>query len=77
MAVIGEIHIQAHKESRLTVEELLEAVFSLHCSSWLYRADISVLWLADISRVEAGSNTSTVVLQVVGGGKKGTQCLGV
>jgi hypothetical protein len=28
-------------------------------------------------RVEAGSNTSTVALRVVGGDKKGTQCLGV
>jgi hypothetical protein len=27
--------------------------------------------------VEAGSNTSTVVLRVVGGDEKGTQCLGV
>jgi hypothetical protein len=30
-----------------------------------------------ISRVEAGSNTSTVALLVVGGDEKGTQCLGV
>jgi hypothetical protein len=29
------------------------------------------------SRVEAGSNTSTVALQVVGGDEKGTKCLGV
>jgi hypothetical protein len=29
------------------------------------------------SRVEVGSNTSTVALQVVGGDEKGTQCLGV
>jgi hypothetical protein len=29
------------------------------------------------SRVEAGSNTSTVVLRVVGGDEKGTQCLRV
>jgi hypothetical protein len=28
-------------------------------------------------RVEAGSNTSTVALRVVGGDEKGTQCLGV
>jgi hypothetical protein len=27
--------------------------------------------------VEAGSNTSTVALRVVGGDEKGTQCLGV
>jgi hypothetical protein len=29
------------------------------------------------SRVEAGSNTSTVALRVVGGSEKGTQCLEV
>jgi hypothetical protein len=27
--------------------------------------------------MEAGSNTSTVALRVVGGGEKGTQCLGL
>jgi hypothetical protein len=32
---------------------------------------------SDSSRVEAGSNTSTVDLRVVGGDKKGTKCLGV
>jgi hypothetical protein len=31
----------------------------------------------ELSRVEAGSNTSTVNLRVVGGDEKGTQCLGV
>jgi hypothetical protein len=30
-----------------------------------------------IPRVEAGSNTSTVALLVVGGDKNGTQCLGI
>jgi hypothetical protein len=30
-----------------------------------------------VSRVEAGSNTSTVALRVVGGDGKGTQCLGL
>jgi hypothetical protein len=29
------------------------------------------------SHVEAGSNISTVVLRVVGGDEKGTQCLGL
>jgi hypothetical protein len=29
------------------------------------------------AHMEAGSNTSTVVLWVIGGNKKGTQCLGV
>jgi hypothetical protein len=30
-----------------------------------------------VTRVEAGSNTSTVALRIVGGDEKGTQCLGV
>jgi hypothetical protein len=30
-----------------------------------------------VSRVEAVSNTSTVALRVVGGDKKGTECLGI
>jgi hypothetical protein len=29
------------------------------------------------SRMEPGSNTSTVALRVVGGNEKGTQCLGI
>jgi hypothetical protein len=29
------------------------------------------------NRVEAGSNTSTIALRIVGGNEKGTQCLGV
>jgi hypothetical protein len=33
--------------------------------------------LASQSRAEAGSNTSTVALRVVGGDERGTQCLGV
>jgi hypothetical protein len=56
------IHIQTHKDSRLTAEELLEVVFSLQYSSRIYRVDISVLWLAYISCVEAGSNTSIIAL---------------
>jgi hypothetical protein len=31
----------------------------------------------DIPRLDAGSNTSTVALQIIGGDDKGTQCLGV
>jgi hypothetical protein len=32
---------------------------------------------ASLNPVEAGSNTSTVALRVIGGDEKGTQCLGV
>jgi hypothetical protein len=31
----------------------------------------------EVFRVEAGSNTTTVALRVLGGDEKGTQCLGV
>jgi hypothetical protein len=34
-------------------------------------------WVISSSRVEAGSNTSTVAQRVVEGDEKGTQCLGV
>jgi hypothetical protein len=33
--------------------------------------------LVSVSRVEAGSNTSTVALRVVGADEKETQCLGI
>jgi hypothetical protein len=46
-----------------TIEELLEAVFSVGSAPRLYRED---------SRPESGSNTSTVTLRVVGGDEKGS-----
>jgi hypothetical protein len=38
-ANIGEIHIQTHRESRLTGGELLEAEFSLRSNPKLYKED--------------------------------------
>jgi hypothetical protein len=38
---------------------------------------MKVRLLDENSHVEAGSNTSTVALRVVGGDEKGIQCLGV
>jgi hypothetical protein len=55
---------------RATIEILLEAVFSL---SQLQVYIIRPTELREITRVEAGSNTSTVTLRVVGGDEKGTQ----
>jgi hypothetical protein len=42
-----------------------------------YKYKIDTLHLGEtVWLVEAGSNTSTVALRVVGGDEKGTQCLG-
>jgi hypothetical protein len=41
------------------------------------RAEVLYPGPVNIPHVEAGSNTSTVALQVVGGDEKKTQCLGV
>jgi hypothetical protein len=39
--------------------------------------NITLTLTSSDSRVEEGSNTSTVALRVVGGDEEGTQCLGV
>jgi hypothetical protein len=59
----------------LTVEIFLEAVFSMLPMPRLY-IEATSRSLPD-SCVKAGSNTSTVVLQVVRGGEKGTKFLEV
>jgi hypothetical protein len=56
-------------DTHVTVEDLLEAVFSVLSVPRLYIED--QLPLGD-TRVEAGSNTSTVTLRVVGGDEKGS-----
>jgi hypothetical protein len=38
---------------------------------------VAYLLKAELTRLEAGSNTSTVALRVVGGDENGTQCLGL
>jgi hypothetical protein len=43
------------------------------CRGYITRTSSSVVVEA---RVEAGSNSSTVALRIVGGDEKGTQCLG-
>jgi hypothetical protein len=61
-----------------TTEELSEAVFSVRSVPRLYNDEtLTLIRREAVSRVEAGSNTSTVALRVVGGDEKGTQCLGV
>jgi hypothetical protein len=56
-----------------TIEGLLRAVFAVRSVPRLYSEEPRP---AAFSRVEAGSNNSTVVLRVVGGDEKGTQYLG-
>jgi hypothetical protein len=53
-----------------TIAQLLEAVFSMRSAPRLLKESVLKLEGRD-SRVEAGSNTSTVALRVVGGDKKG------
>jgi hypothetical protein len=58
-----------------TTEELLEAVFAMHCSVKLYREGQQDQNCEHY--VEAGTNTSSIALQVVEGDKKGMLCLGI
>jgi hypothetical protein len=60
-------HVPAATDNHSTLEVLLETVFSTRYVQRNYK---------ERTRVEAGSNTSTVALRVVGEGEKGTQCLG-
>jgi hypothetical protein len=59
-------HVRAAKNTHTTIELLLEAVFSARSVQSGYKEDN---W-SDTVRVEAGSNTSTVTLRVVGGDEK-------
>jgi hypothetical protein len=63
-------------DTRATVEELLEAVFSVQSVPVLYKED-QLLLAVSPPCVEEGSNTSTVALTVEGGEEKGTKCLGI
>jgi hypothetical protein len=60
----------------MTIEELLKAVFSVGSAPRLHNEDPRLAGRG-VSRVEVGSNTSTVALRVVGGDRKGTQYLGL
>jgi hypothetical protein len=53
---------------RNATEELLEVVFSLLFILRCYKQGKSILWL--VSHMEAGWNTSTVALRVVGGDER-------
>jgi hypothetical protein len=57
------------------MKELLGEVFSMESVPRLYISRTSGTMTSErrLSRVEAGSNTSTVALRVVGGDEKGTQ----
>jgi hypothetical protein len=52
------------------MEELLEAVFSVRLMPELYNE--AAITKESFTRVEAGSNTSTMILRVVGGDEKGS-----
>jgi hypothetical protein len=61
----------AATDTQATTEQLLEAVFSVRSVPKIYK----VYQLPSVSRdvrVEAGLNTSTVTLRVVGGDEKGS-----
>jgi hypothetical protein len=55
----------------------METVFSVGSFPKLYNKDPRQAGRIELSRMEAGSNTSSVALRVVGDVEKGTQCLGV
>jgi hypothetical protein len=56
-----------------TIEELLESVFPMRYVPRLYREQEDIVEIReDQTRLEAGSNTSTVTLRVVGGDEKGS-----
>jgi hypothetical protein len=60
---------------KATIEKQMRGVFSVGSVPRLYNEDKLPL-LLPVSHVEAGSNTSTNTLRVLGGDEKGTQCLG-
>jgi hypothetical protein len=61
------------KQAFTTLGLLLKAVFSVWSMKSSYRGDNWGGTIEWVPRVEAGSNTSTVALRVVGGDEKGTQ----
>jgi hypothetical protein len=56
---------------QIITEEQFEVVVSLRFAP-SYKSEFIREFTESISRVEAGSNTSTVALRVVGGDKKGS-----
>jgi hypothetical protein len=67
------VNVPAATDMHTTIEELLEAVFSMQSMMKLYKEDQQDSKnVRGESRVEAGSNTSTVALRVVGGDEKGS-----
>jgi hypothetical protein len=63
-------HVPAETDTHATIEVLLETMFSTWSVQRSYNEDN---WTKKRqTRVEAGSNTSTVILRVVGGDEKGS-----
>jgi hypothetical protein len=67
--------VSATTDTQAKLEELFGTKFSIPSVQSGYKEEFSRE--SEESRVEAGSNTSTVAQRVVGGDEKGTQCLEV
>jgi hypothetical protein len=55
----------------------MQTMFSVESASRLYKKDPKPADESSQPRVEAGLNTYTLAMRVVGGDEKRTQCLGV
>jgi hypothetical protein len=73
------IEIWLKYRNRNNPEQASVALTLNTCIMTCVDGNLAETWLFSLSLscVEAGSNTSTVALRVVGGDEKGTQCLGV
>jgi hypothetical protein len=58
------------RQRPITIEKLLESVFSVGSVPRLYSEDPSLAEFSQQARVETGSNTSTLALRVGGGTKR-------
>jgi hypothetical protein len=68
--------VSSATDTQATIEELLRTIFSVRFVRSCNKRKELVNWCS-VSLVEAGSNTSTVNLRIVGGDEKRTQGLGV
>jgi hypothetical protein len=70
-------HVPMATDTHETIQVLIEMEFLFDPFQVVTRRTIEARIDRRASRVEPGSNTSTVALRVVGGDEKGSQCLGV
>jgi hypothetical protein len=64
---VNNIRAIARQPSMTTIQDLLQAMFPVGVVSGIYNEDPSSAQGRERPCVEAGSNTSTVILRVVGG----------